>query len=827
MAWQLIYTSALRTLVAGQSGYGTVARSCDLREGLGRRLEQFSYYTHAAGGASGPMAHNPVICAYRILDFRGSRYHVLTRLQDAGLDFTRRTNQIAHHLVFEPTELPSLPPAPIILAEWDGWHRRWQEDPRWMTDSDWGNLRALPRETRLPAAAWQAVTGDAGSAAALLGQDCAAGCTLICAAGDEFRLLSLFAESLQLLDPGGRNPVRLWEYPFTTFLQAEDNLADFRWRGCVEGTPGWQTAQRSAGGVMWPVGAIAAPANSLARLARQGPPKPVVPAPGAAPALLPPTGGTSLRIETRVPVSRDSHGYDATGTRPPAARGARAVTLDLTAPRIWVPALALLLALAALVAAFVWPGLLKTPAKGPPRVPLLLPGERASDSAVLPDVVQPAGSAAGESPQRPEAPLPPPPKEALRQVEAQSDGLPTWLVALESDSAVPLPRISELDVLLGKLFRDDPGLPAAAVECQLTLRKLDLSPRAGARTDLAVNTFSPKSFAARGPSGSGFELDCDDWYNSHAERPVLLRALNGRDAGVVTALFRPADDAKGFSAFRLVALADTRLEPIRLSKALLYADQTTLVRSLCPELLAWIQAFHVVPAGAQWQLRPSIAGSAPRDLLDQLPDAFRPDPGRELTFLAMREKIRNRISTEQVNAARLSAEVDKLQRAIQDDLPIGEMLGDYTNSLASLAEYAKATKRKLDRGTYLEYLRKVFEGHPQLARRLPPPDAKEDDIQAALLRVQQFVADPRREPRFKKLPADYFVKRWKILGSVPEMERKQSDFEQTRRLVSRYEGYLLLIPADLPATPRVSLVLVARGGRRYELVRFQDTPSRP
>ena len=49
MAWQLIFTSAPRTLSAGQSGYGTVARSADLREGLAQRLEQLSYYGHAAG----------------------------------------------------------------------------------------------------------------------------------------------------------------------------------------------------------------------------------------------------------------------------------------------------------------------------------------------------------------------------------------------------------------------------------------------------------------------------------------------------------------------------------------------------------------------------------------------------------------------------------------------------------------------------------------------------------------------------------------------------------------------------------------------------------
>src|SRR5437867_9020143 len=109
MARQLIYTSALRTLVPGQSGYGTVARSTDLREALIQRLEQISYYQHiGAPGTGATQSH--VVSAYRILDFRGSRYHILSRIQDAGLDFTSRTNHLAHHLVFEPVELAGVPP---------------------------------------------------------------------------------------------------------------------------------------------------------------------------------------------------------------------------------------------------------------------------------------------------------------------------------------------------------------------------------------------------------------------------------------------------------------------------------------------------------------------------------------------------------------------------------------------------------------------------------------------------------------------------------------------------------------------------------------------
>src|ERR1017187_387121 len=94
MPQQLLYTSAPRGVVAGRSGYCTVARSATMREALMLRLEQLSYYQHLSltGAPERP------ILAYRIVDIRGSRFHVLTRLQDAGLDFTGRTNFTAHHL---------------------------------------------------------------------------------------------------------------------------------------------------------------------------------------------------------------------------------------------------------------------------------------------------------------------------------------------------------------------------------------------------------------------------------------------------------------------------------------------------------------------------------------------------------------------------------------------------------------------------------------------------------------------------------------------------------------------------------------------------------
>jgi len=57
MPQQLIYTSAPRGIVAGRSGYCTVARSAKMREPLMLQLERFSYYQHLSltGGQERPI----------------------------------------------------------------------------------------------------------------------------------------------------------------------------------------------------------------------------------------------------------------------------------------------------------------------------------------------------------------------------------------------------------------------------------------------------------------------------------------------------------------------------------------------------------------------------------------------------------------------------------------------------------------------------------------------------------------------------------------------------------------------------------------------------
>ncbi len=221
------------------------------------RLEQLSYYHHLSlsGGKDRP------IFAYRTVDIRGSRYHVLSRIQDAGLDYSGRTNFIAHHLAFSPEEIGQLSTPAVILRDWSGWLTSWNREPQQLSNENWGNLNSLVRTTCLPGKAWRHLTGDAANGYALL--ETKPG-TCFCADGvGESDLLTLLGESMELLelrDSRGDFKMASWQYTLTTSMQEQDNPTDFRWRFVHRDNPAFA---KFGGNVSPPLASLrAAPGNS-------------------------------------------------------------------------------------------------------------------------------------------------------------------------------------------------------------------------------------------------------------------------------------------------------------------------------------------------------------------------------------------------------------------------------------------------------------------------------------------------------------------------------------------------------------------------------------
>jgi hypothetical protein len=242
MAWQLVYTSAPELLDAGRTGFGTVAKHEAIRPSLQMELERISQFSRKEGLNIGR-----IIFSHQVLDLRGERFHVLSRIRDAGADYTGRTNHIAHHIVLTSVEADraranQCTPADVIqiLSESGIWRDSWHESKRLLTASEEIDTGSIPALMTLPAVTWESVTRSRANAAILApGGGAAEGCWILYGAGQAATLLPMIGESLCLHpDP--------WAISFTTDIQPTDRIEDFRWRGVSAGSPMEGAARDSA-----------------------------------------------------------------------------------------------------------------------------------------------------------------------------------------------------------------------------------------------------------------------------------------------------------------------------------------------------------------------------------------------------------------------------------------------------------------------------------------------------------------------------------------------------------------------------------------------------
>ena len=227
MSSELIVTSASRGLQAGRSGFTTVLCTRGMHPDLVSRLEAASAYRHVFPHGD---PRNPVILSYTSKPSAIGDVWVLSRIGDAGTDYTGRSNKIAHHIALQPADLAALGqsnPAALLsaLVASRGLLPKWEGDPR-----------ESPTPPRLPSPPsspslcerWGSVTGDPGWAGVLVERALNREVTWVIApAGID--LLELFAEALALVHPAQR-----WQIPFTTYSLRGD---EGRWLGTTAGSP--------------------------------------------------------------------------------------------------------------------------------------------------------------------------------------------------------------------------------------------------------------------------------------------------------------------------------------------------------------------------------------------------------------------------------------------------------------------------------------------------------------------------------------------------------------------------------------------------------------
>lgn len=237
MSQEIIYTSAQKGLRSGSFGFCTVCSTAGMEPNMADFLEGISAYPHPYKPPDPRTKENPVNFSHIIWTIGGQRFHVLSRVCDAGLDYTGRTNLLAHHIALTRREAEAAVGGPAWVLSDDNF-----------SVSQWdGQLRTLPgrrpRMDDLPMGAgenWQIAAGDAGYAG-VLAESCDKGgrpVTVIYPAGSD--VLALVREALSLLPPEKR-----WNVTFSTFYTKIYSSFECQWRFIFTGSPDAAAARKN------------------------------------------------------------------------------------------------------------------------------------------------------------------------------------------------------------------------------------------------------------------------------------------------------------------------------------------------------------------------------------------------------------------------------------------------------------------------------------------------------------------------------------------------------------------------------------------------------
>lgn len=225
MRHELWYTSARRGLAPGSSGFCTVKVTCGIPPPLREVLERMSSYNHVYPPGHKRAGENPVIISCVSATVGGKKWRILSRICDAGLDHTNRTNFFAHHIAYDAAEGPRDPA--WLASQPDTFAQQWD-----LRSEELGQCRELPSGTEnvRPCAAWRAVSGDAGWAGAVADAIFEHNAIYLISDGTRFPM-PLISEVASLLPISKRS-----EFTFSTLYQGSPSGSNCQLRCVVAGS---------------------------------------------------------------------------------------------------------------------------------------------------------------------------------------------------------------------------------------------------------------------------------------------------------------------------------------------------------------------------------------------------------------------------------------------------------------------------------------------------------------------------------------------------------------------------------------------------------------
>ena len=239
MIQELVFTSAPKGLQLGSSGFCTVASTPGMAANLAKQLQGLSAYRHLNPPGSTGAKSNPVVYSHQKIKIGGKSFSILSRIADAGLDYSNRSNKLAHHFAVE--NIASLKETPSsILKNESQFFVNWNQDP---TKLEPRSLVGSNSKLR-PCNTWKTIVGDGGWAGDLI------------EAFDKQRTVYLIVSPttpvLELIDEAAALlPLeRQWDLTFSTFYTKTSGNIECNVRCVMDGSPEVALARRSKSNVV-------------------------------------------------------------------------------------------------------------------------------------------------------------------------------------------------------------------------------------------------------------------------------------------------------------------------------------------------------------------------------------------------------------------------------------------------------------------------------------------------------------------------------------------------------------------------------------------------
>mgnify|MGYP006928165998 CR=1 FL=1 len=314
MVQEIIYTSAQAGLKKGSRGFCTVVSTAGMGANLAERLESMSGYRHAFALHDPNVGLNPINYAHVITRLAGQKLNVLSRVADAGQDYSGRTNKLAHHIVID--DLTALPSGPArVLADDTAFVRDWDgtvatRPPR--------NLVNPKTPETIQLSAWKTAAGDEGWAGFVAEKllKSRAPIHVIFSAGTD--TLALLMDVLDLIPAPSR-----WTVTFSTYFTRLQAGTECQLRFLLDGTNESTSLRNDARAEIVDLAATLPPATggALVEAARRGGVHPNLTSPAPAKTASVRTTATQKVSDDELESLLDSDGIPSDQTSPSRGPG--------------------------------------------------------------------------------------------------------------------------------------------------------------------------------------------------------------------------------------------------------------------------------------------------------------------------------------------------------------------------------------------------------------------------------------------------------------------------------------------------------------------------